>query len=80
MRTNRETTSIRGKWSLAGAALLLGLLPTASAQTAEYAGWQHSGSIHILTTPEGANGLSTNRIPVNPGDPQRFYLLTIPYN
>jgi len=22
---------------------------------AQYAGWQHSGSLHILTTPDGAN-------------------------
>jgi hypothetical protein len=35
-----------------GVILLTGLLQTASAQ---YAGWQHSGSIYILTTPEGAN-------------------------
>ena len=31
---------------------ILALLQTASAQ---YPGWQHSGSMHILTTPEGAN-------------------------
>jgi hypothetical protein len=35
-----------------GVMLLTGLLQTASAQ---YAGWQHSGSIYLLTTPEGAN-------------------------
>jgi hypothetical protein len=35
-----------------GVILLTGLLQTASAQ---YAGWQHSGSIYLLTTPEGAN-------------------------
>ena len=35
-----------------GALAFLALLHTASAQ---YPGWQHSGSIHILTTPEGAN-------------------------
>jgi hypothetical protein len=40
---------------LASAALVLGLLQTASAETSEYANWQHSGSLHILTTPEGAN-------------------------
>ncbi|MCX5653119.1 MAG: DUF2341 domain-containing protein [Planctomycetota bacterium] len=33
-------------------AVLLALAGTASAQ---YAGWQHSGSIYLLTTPEGAN-------------------------
>jgi len=37
---------------MCGVILLMGLLQTASAQ---YAGWQHSGSIYILTTPEGAN-------------------------
>jgi hypothetical protein len=35
-----------------GVLLLTALLQTASAQ---YAGWQHSGSIYLLTTPEGAN-------------------------
>ncbi|MCJ7503168.1 MAG: DUF2341 domain-containing protein, partial [Acidobacteriia bacterium] len=35
-----------------GVILLTGLLQAASAQ---YSGWQHSGSIHLLTTPEGAN-------------------------
>jgi hypothetical protein len=35
-----------------GVILLTGLLQTASAQ---YSGWQHSGSIYLLTTPEGAN-------------------------
>ena len=35
-----------------GVMLLTGLLQTASAQ---YAGWQHSGSTYLLTTPEGAN-------------------------
>ncbi|MCU0979121.1 MAG: DUF2341 domain-containing protein, partial [Pirellulaceae bacterium] len=35
-----------------GLALLSLLLAEASAQ---YPGWQHSGSIHLLTTPEGAN-------------------------
>lgn len=30
------------------------LLQTASAQNL-FAGWQHHGSLHILTTPEGAN-------------------------
>ena len=34
---------------------MLLLLQTASAETSEYANWQHSGSLHILTTPEGAN-------------------------
>ena len=37
---------------LLGTALLALLLQTASAQ---YEGWQHSGSLWILTTPEGAN-------------------------
>ena len=35
-----------------GVILLTGLLQAASAQ---YSGWQHSGSIYLLTTPEGAN-------------------------
>jgi hypothetical protein len=35
-----------------GAILLTGLLQAASAQ---YPGWQHSGSIYLLTTPEGAD-------------------------
>jgi hypothetical protein len=35
-----------------GVILLAGLLQSASAQ---YSGWQHSGSIYLLTTPEGAN-------------------------
>jgi len=35
-----------------GTLALLALLQTAPAQ---YPGWQHSGSLHILTTPEGAN-------------------------
>ena len=35
-----------------GTALLALLLQTASAQ---YPGWRHSGSLYILTTPEGAN-------------------------
>jgi hypothetical protein len=35
-----------------GVMLLAGLLQTASAQ---YAGWQHSGSFYILTTSDGAN-------------------------
>jgi len=35
-----------------GVILLTGLLQAASAQ---YSGWQHEGSIFILTTPEGAN-------------------------
>jgi hypothetical protein len=37
---------------IVGMAVLLALLETAPAQ---YAGWQHSGSIYLLTTPEGAN-------------------------
>ncbi len=40
---------------LLGAALLLGMLSAAFAQTPTYAAWQHSGSLHILTTPDGAN-------------------------
>ena len=35
-----------------GVILLMGLLQAASAQ---YSGWQHSGSVYLLTTPEGAN-------------------------
>jgi hypothetical protein len=35
-----------------GVILLTGLLQAASAQ---YSGWQHSGSMYLLTTPEGAN-------------------------
>jgi hypothetical protein len=35
-----------------GVILLVALLPAASAQ---YPGWRHSGSLLILTTPEGAN-------------------------
>ena len=35
-----------------GVILLAALLPSASAQ---YQGWQHSGSIYVLTTPEGAD-------------------------
>ncbi len=38
--------------------LLIMLLPAAHAQ---YAGWQHSGSLAILTTPEGANLPATAR-------------------
>jgi len=37
---------------IVGVAALLALLGTASAQ---YPSWQHSGSIYLLTTPEGAN-------------------------
>jgi len=40
------------KSMMLGIALLTLLLQTASAQ---YQGWQHSGSLYILTTPEGAN-------------------------
>jgi hypothetical protein len=35
-----------------GVILLTGLLQAASAQ---YSGWKHSGSVYLLTTPEGAN-------------------------
>ena len=42
----------RIKHVMCGVILLTGLWQTASAQ---YAGWQHSGSIYLLTTPEGAN-------------------------
>jgi hypothetical protein len=48
--TRNNTTKL-----LVSAALMLGLLHTACAETSEYANWQHSGSLHILTTPEGAN-------------------------
>jgi hypothetical protein len=34
----------------------------------------------VATNTVGSNGLSTNRIPVNPDDPSRYYLLSIPYN
>ena len=34
----------------------------------------------VATNAVGSNGRSTNNIPVSPGDPQRFYLLSIPYN
>ncbi len=37
---------------MVGLAVLLALVGTVPAQ---YAGWQHSGSIYLLTTPEGAN-------------------------
>lgn len=37
---------------IGGMVLLLGFIHTASAQ---YAGWQHTGSIYLLTTPDGAN-------------------------
>ncbi|MCY2994037.1 MAG: DUF2341 domain-containing protein [Planctomycetota bacterium] len=37
---------------LLGAVLLALLVATA---TAQYPGWQHSGSVYLLTTPEGAN-------------------------
>jgi hypothetical protein len=40
------------KRMVCGVMLLAGLLQTASAQ---YAGWQHSGSFYILTTADGAN-------------------------
>ncbi|MBE3134363.1 MAG: DUF2341 domain-containing protein, partial [Acidobacteria bacterium] len=40
------------KQVMLGVAVLLALLGTAHAQ---YAGWQHSGSVYLLTTPEGAN-------------------------
>jgi hypothetical protein len=40
------------KQMIVGMAVLLALLETAPAQ---YAGWQHSGSIYLLTMPEGAN-------------------------
>ena len=38
--------------TVCGVILFAGLLRVASAQ---YSGWQHSGSIYLLTTPEGAN-------------------------
>lgn len=38
--------------TVCGMILLAGLSPAALAQ---YPGWQHSGSLYILTTPEGAN-------------------------
>ena len=37
---------------IVGMAVLLALAGTAPAQ---YTGWQHSGSVYLLTTPEGAN-------------------------
>ncbi len=36
--------------------------------------------IPVATNPVGANGFSTNAIPVNPGSVQSYYLLSIPYN
>ena len=36
--------------------------------------------IPVATNLVGPNGLYTNIIPINPSDPQRFYLLSIPYN
>ncbi len=47
------TKNMTGKL-LAGAALLLGLLSSASAQN-QYTNWLYSGSINVLTTPAGAN-------------------------
>ncbi len=36
--------------------LIAGLVTSLAIETsAQYAGWQHAGSIFILTTPEGAN-------------------------
>ena len=34
---------------------LLAFLTLLQAASAQYPGWQHSGSLYILTTPEGAN-------------------------
>ena len=45
--------------SFASAAAIAWSLATASAQ---YSGWQHSGSLYILTTPEGANLPSTSEV------------------
>jgi hypothetical protein len=42
------------KQLLAGAALVLGLLPTACAQNQD-SNWLYAGSIYVLTTPAGAN-------------------------
>jgi hypothetical protein len=39
-----------------------------------------SSWIPVATNAVGPGGLSTNQLPVGPGDPQRFYLLSIPYN
>ena len=36
--------------------------------------------IPVATNLVGLDGLSTNNLPVSPSDPQRFYLLSIPYN
>ena len=44
------------KRMLLGMVMLLVLLETARAQ---YQGWKHSGSIYLLTTPEGANLLAS---------------------
>jgi hypothetical protein len=49
--TGAGTTTMM-KSTMLGTALLALLLQTASAQ---YEGWRHSGSLYILTTPEGAN-------------------------
>ena len=45
-------TTTMMKSTMLGTTLLALLLQTASAQ---YEGWKHSGSLYILTTPEGAN-------------------------
>ena len=47
----------RTSFTLFVVALLLPLLGLAQdkATATSYAGWPHSGSIYILTTPEGAN-------------------------
>ena len=34
----------------------------------------------VTTNVVGADGLSTNSIPITPGEAQRFYLLSVPYN
>ncbi len=36
--------------------------------------------IPVATNPVGPSGVSTNSIPVNTSGPQRYYLLSIPYN
>ena len=40
------------KQMIVGMVVLLAIVETAPAQ---YTGWQHSGSVYVLTTPEGAN-------------------------
>ena len=49
---------------LVGAVLLVAVVETAHAQ---YPAWQHPGSLHILTTPEGADLPATASVADFPG-------------